>query len=91
MITRTLIYMSVHSHLNTPNACRYVFTHARSGLGGLINFYRLQPEQGGNGQANMLTTVQIHFTEDTKYTHTHTHAQFSIPHSLTVCLDRGCD
>lgn len=37
-------------------------------LGGVINFYRLQPELGGNGRANMLTTVQIHFTEDTKYT-----------------------
>lgn len=41
-------------------------------LPGLINFYGLQTERGGNGRANMLTTVQIHFTEDTKYTHTHT-------------------
>lgn len=50
-------------YINTP-ACRRVSMHTfqcnQSQLSGLINFYRLQPELRGNGQANMLTTMQIH-------------------------------
>lgn len=42
------------------------FGSAKSELSSLIKFYRLLPELGGNGQANVLTTVQIHFTEDTR-------------------------
>lgn len=50
------------------SACGGLSFSAKSELSGLIRFYGPLLELGGNSQANVLTTVHIHFVN----THTHT-------------------
>lgn len=52
------------NHRNILCVCACVCVPDSSSVGS-YNFYRLQPELGGNGRANMLTTVQIHVRTDT--------------------------